>query len=429
MEIIQKKVAEMIPYAKNTKKHDKKQIANVAESIRQYGFVQPVVVDKDGVIVIGHCRVLGAKKLGMKEVPCVCVDDLTPEQVNALRIVDNKSNESEWHMDFLAEELKELDLSAFDFDFGLQDELSTSVVEDDYDPVLPAEPKARLGDIYLLGDHRLMCGDSTILADVQKLAGGEEIDLLLTDPPYNVDYQGTAGKIKNDNMEDSAFRQFLTDAFLNAVMVMKPGAPFYIWHADSEGYNFRGACRDSMLRVRQCLIWVKNALVLGRQDFQWKHEPCLYGEKEIEEEDETQPCLYGWTEGKKHYFFKNRKQSTILEFPKPAKSAEHPTMKPIRLFDYQMQCSSKPGERVLDLFAGSGTTIMACEQNGRKAYCMEFDPKFVDVIIDRWETFTGKKAVLLNDASAADSEKAVTEEQKLSDTPADKDPERTDKVR
>ena len=429
MEIIQKKVAEMIPYAKNTKKHDKKQIANVAESIRQYGFVQPVVVDKDGVIVIGHCRVLGAKKLGMKEGPCVCVDDLTPEQVNALRIVDNKSNESEWHMDFLAEELKELDLSAFDFDFGLQDELSTTVVEDDYDPVLPAEPKARLGDIYLLGDHRLMCGDSTILADVQKLAGGEEIDLLLTDPPYNVDYQGTAGKIKNDNMEDSAFRQFLTDAFLNAVMVMKPGAPFYIWHADSEGYNFRGACRDSMLRVRQCLIWVKNALVLGRQDFQWKHEPCLYGEKEIEEEDETQPCLYGWTEGKKHYFFKNRKQSTILEFPKPAKSAEHPTMKPIRLFDYQMQCSSKPGERVLDLFAGSGTTIMACEQNGRKAYCMEFDPKFVDVIIDRWETFTGKKAVLLNDASAADSEKAVTEEQKLSDTPADKDPERTDKVR
>lgn len=397
MNIVLRNVSDLIPYAKNTKKHDKKQIDNVAESIKQYGFVQPVVIDKDSVIVIGHCRVLGAKKLGMKEVPCVCVDDLTPEQVNALRIVDNKSNESEWLMDFLAEELKELDLSAFDFDFGLQDELSTAVVEDDYDPVLPAEPKARLGDIYLLGDHRLMCGDSTVLADVQKLAGGEEIDLLLTDPPYNVDYQGTAGKIKNDNMEDGAFRQFLTDAFLNAVMVMKPGAPFYIWHADSEGYNFRGACRDSMLRVRQCLIWVKNALVLGRQDFQWKHEPCLYGEKEIEEEDETQPCLYGWTEGKKHYFFKNRKQSTILEFPKPAKSAEHPTMKPIRLFDYQMQCSSKPGDKVLDLFSGSGTTIMACEQNGRKAYCMEFDPKFVDVIIDRWETFTGKKAVLLNE--------------------------------
>jgi site-specific DNA-methyltransferase (adenine-specific) len=397
MNIVQKNVNDLIPYAKNTKKHDRKQIANVAESIKQYGFVQPVVIDRDGVIVIGHCRVLGAKKLGMKEVPCVCVDDLTPEQVNALRIVDNKSNESDWDMDLLAEELPGLDLSAFDFDFGLQDELSNAVVEDDFDPELPAEPKACLGDVYQLGNHRLMCGDSTSLTDVQKLVGGVQIDLLLTDPPYNVDYQGTAGKIKNDNMEDGKFRQFLTDAFTNAAMVMKPGAPFYIWHADSEGYNFRGACRDSMLRVRQCLIWVKNALVLGRQDFQWKHEPCLYGEKEWEEEDETHPCLYGWTEGAKHYFFKNRRQSTVLEFPKPTKSAEHPTMKPVRLFDYQMQCSTKPGEAVLDLFAGSGTTIIACEQNERRAFCMEFDPKFVDVIIARWESFTGEKAVLLND--------------------------------
>jgi site-specific DNA-methyltransferase (adenine-specific) len=404
MNIVQKNVNDLIPYAKNTKKHDRKQIANVAESIKQYGFVQPVVIDRDGVIVIGHCRVLGAKKLGMKEVPCVCVDDLTPEQVNALRIVDNKSNESDWDMDLLAEELPGLDLSAFDFDFGLQDELSNAVVEDDFDPELPAEPKACLGDVYQLGNHRLMCGDSTSLTDVQKLVGGVQIDLLLTDPPYNVDYQGTAGKIKNDNMEDGKFRQFLTDAFTNAAMVMKPGAPFYIWHADSEGYNFRGACRDSMLRVRQCLIWVKNALVLGRQDFQWKHEPCLYGEKEWEEEDETQPCLYGWTEGAKHYFFKNRRQSTVLEFPKPTKSAEHPTMKPVRLFDYQMQCSTKPGESVLDLFAGSGTTIIACEQNERRAFCMEFDPKFVDVIIARWESFTGEKAVLLNDESLTEKQ-------------------------
>ena len=179
-------------------------------------------------------------------------------------------------------------------------------------------------------------------------------------------------------------------------MVMKPGAPFYIWHADSEGYNFRGACKDSMLRVRQCLIWVKNSLVMGRQDFQWKHEPCLYGESEIEE-DAHEPCLYGWTEGKKHYFFKNRRQTTVLNFDKPVKSAEHPTMKPIKLFDYQMQCSSKPGENVLDLFAGSGTTIMAAEQNGRHAFYMEYDPKYADVIVDRWEKFTGEKAVLLHD--------------------------------
>lgn len=396
MEVRSVPIGEIVPYANNAKKHDKRQINNVAESIKQYGFVQPVVVDKDGVIVIGHCRVLAAKKLGIESVPCVCVDDLTPEQVAALRPVDNKSNESEWDMDLLCDELGELDLSAFDFEWGLQDQILGGVVEDDYEPELHDEPKAKLGDLYQLGSHRLMCGDSTSLTDVQTLAGGAQMDMLLTDPPYNVDYQGTAGKIKNDNMEDSAFRRFLTDAFSNAVAVMKPAAAFYIWHADSEGYNFRGACRDSMMRVRQCLIWVKNSLVMGRQDFQWKHEPCLYGEVEAEE-DEHAPCLYGWTNGQKHYFFKNRRQTTILEFPKPTKSAEHPTMKPIRLFDYQMQCSSKAGENVLDLFAGSGTTIMAAEQNGRNAYCMEFDPKYVDVIIDRWEKFTGKRAVLLND--------------------------------
>ena len=410
MEVKSLKLDSITPYGKNAKKHDKRQINNVAESIKQYGFVQPIVVDRDGVIVIGHCRALAAKKLGMEEVPCVCVDDLTPEQVNALRLVDNKSNESDWDFDLLADELPGLDLSAFDFDWGLRDELNDSVVEDDYDPVLPAEPKSRLGDVYQLGDHRLMCGDSTSLTDVQKLAGCAKMDLLLTDPPYNVALgmdetpeeakkrnRRTDGKtVANDKMEDKEFRQFLTDAFSNAAMVMKPGAPFYIWHADSEGYNFRGACKDAMLRVRQCLIWVKNSLVMGRQDFQWKHEPCLYGESEIEE-DAHDPCLYGWTEGKKHYFFKNRKQTTVLNFDKPVKSAEHPTMKPIKLFDYQMQCSSKPGENVLDLFAGSGTTIMAAEQNGRHAYCMEFDPKYADVIIDRWEKFTGEKAVLLSD--------------------------------
>ena len=399
MNIIQRELDSIRPYAANAKKHDATQVANVAESIRQYGFVQPIVIDKDGVIVIGHCRALAAKKLGMTEVPCVCVDDLTPEQVKALRVIDNKTNESPWDMDLLAAELPGLDLDGFDIDWGLRDELNDSVVEDDYEPVIPAAPKSKFGDIYLLGDHRLMCGDSTSLTDVQKLVNGCKMDLLLTDPPYNVDYSGKtkdALKIGNDNMEDSTFRRFLTDAFLNAATVMKPGAPFYIWHADSEGYNFRGACRDAMLRVRQCLIWVKNSLVMGRQDFQWKHEPCLYGESEIEEEAH-EPCLYGWTEGKKHYFFKNRRQTTVLNFDKPVKSAEHPTMKPIKLFDYQMQCSSKPGENVLDLFAGSGTTIMAAEQNGRHAFCMEYDPKYADVIVDRWEKFTGKKAVLLPD--------------------------------
>ena len=410
MNVQNRKLSELTPYSGNAKKHDKKQIANVAESIRQYGFVQPIVVDRDDVIIIGHCRALAAKKLGMDEVPCVSMDDLTPEQVNALRLVDNKSNESDWDFDLLADELSGLDLSAFDFDWGLRDELNNSVIEDDYDPVLPAEPKSKIGDVYQLGNHRLMCGDSTSLTDVQKLVGGVQMDLLLTDPPYNVALgmdetpeearrrnRRTDGKVvANDKMDDGAFREFLTTAFSNAATVMKPGAPFYIWHADSEGYNFRGACRDAILRVRQCLIWVKNSMIMGRQDYQWKHEPCLYGESEIEE-DEHEPCLYGWTEGHKHYFFKNRRQTTVLNFDKPVRSAEHPTMKPIKLFDYQMQCSSKPGENVLDLFAGSGTTIMAAEQNGRHAYCMEFDPKYADVIVDRWEKFTGEKAVLLHD--------------------------------
>lgn len=229
------------------------------------------------------------------------------------------------------------------------------------------------------------------------------MEMLLTDPPYNVDYEGTAGKIKNDHMEDTKFREFLTTAFQNAAAVMTPGAAFYIWHADSEGYNFRGAARDAGLLVRQCLIWVKSSLVLGRQDFQWKHEPCLYGElpadifaenHSLEDTDECQPCLYGWVNGK-HYFFHNRKQTTVMYFDKPIKSAEHPTMKPVKLFDYLMQCSSKPGERVLDLFGGSGTTIIAAEQNERRGYVMEYDPKFVDVIIDRWQKLTGEKAVKL----------------------------------
>ena len=396
MELQTLKIKDIHPYERNARKNDQA-VDAVAKSIEQCSYVAPIVVDENHVILAGHTRWKALKKLGRTECECIVKDGLTDEQKKKYRLLDNKTNElADWDFDLLADELDGLDLTAFDFDWGLRDELDTSVVEDNYDPVLPSEPKSKLGDVYQLGDHRLMCGDSTSLADVQKLVGGAQMDLLLTDPPYNVDYQGAAGKIKNDNMEDTAFRRFLTDAFSNAAMVMKPGAPFYIWHADTEGYNFRGACKDAMLRVRQCLIWVKNSLVMGRQDFQWKHEPCLYGESEIEE-DAHEPCLYGWMEGKKHYFFKNRKQTTVLNFDKPVKSAEHPTMKPIKLFDYQMQCSSKPGENVLDLFAGSGTTIMAAEQNGRRAFCMEYDPKYTDVIVDRWEKFTGEKAVLLHD--------------------------------
>lgn len=385
MNIIYKAPGELIPYDKNAKKHDKKQIDNVAESIKQYGFVQPVVIDKDGVIVIGHCRTLAAKKLKIKQIPCVCVDDLTPEQVNALRLVDNKSNESEWDFDLLAGELPEVDLSAFDFDWGLPADEEPPVEEDEAPEVDDTQPPiSKHGDVWQLGRHRLMCGDSTSAECVQTLMGGAQADLLLTDPPYGVDYTGKtkdALKIENDAKTDDEFIAFLRAAFGAANEAMKPGAVFYIWHAILNTYAFESACQMVGWEVRQVLIWVKNAMVMGRQDYQWKHEPCLYG----------------WKSGAGHLWASDRKQTTVLEFDRPTKNKEHPTMKPVALFDYQIKNNTKGGDIVLDLFAGSGTTVAACEQNGRTAYVMEYDPRYCDVIIKRWENLTGEKAVLLND--------------------------------
>ena len=385
MNVFEKKISEIRPYEKNAKKHDKRQIANVAESIKQYGFVQPVVIDRDGVIVIGHCRVDAAKKLGMKTVPCVCVDDLTPEQVNALRLVDNKSNESAWDMDLLAEELPGLDLSAFEFDWGVLKTAMEEAVEDEAPEVDEEfEPVTKQGDVWQLGRHRLMCGDSTSVECVQKLMGGQQVDLLLTDPPYGINYTGKtkdALKIENDAKSDDDFISFLKLAFEAADSVMKPGAVFYIWHADSKAHIFRMACQMAGWEVRQVLIWVKNSMVLGRQDYQWKHEPCLYG----------------WKEGAGHLWASDRKQTTVLEFDRPTANKEHPTMKPVALFDYQIKNNTKGGDIVLDLFAGSGTTVVACEQNGRRAYAMEYDPRYCDVIVKRWENLTGEKAVLVSD--------------------------------
>lgn len=238
----------------------------------------------------------------------------------------------------------------------------------------------KLGDLWQLGDHRLICGDSTDATVIEELLGGEMADLLITDPPYNVDYTGKtkdALKIKNDVMENGQFREFLRDAFYSADLVMRKGAVFYIWHADSEGYNFRGACHDVGWTVRECLVWNKNVMVLGRQDYQWKHEPCLYG----------------WKDGASHLWASDRKQTTVLNFNRPMRNGEHPTMKPVELFAYQISNNTHEGDKVLDLFGGSGTTIIACEQLKRKGFCCELDPHYCDVIIDRWERFTGEKAV------------------------------------
>ena len=295
--------------------------------------------------------------------------------------------------------LELLDLPEFDASFyGFDIPDNAEVVEDDYEPVVQKEPKAKLGQLYQLGRHRLMCGDSTVEADVIRLMNGWHVNMVLTDPPYNVDYEGAAGKIQNDNMSSDRFRSFLRAAFCNIKAALKAGGVFHIWFSDSEAYNFRGACMDAGLTVRQQLIWVKNNATLGRQDFQHQYESVLTGIGLDDSEDDLhEAALYGWKDGEAHSWYKKRKERDVLFFDKPTASKEHPTMKPVLLFDYEMRCNTKPGDYVLDLFAGSGTTIIAAEQNGRTAFCMEYDPKFVDVIIDRWEKFTGEKAVLIGD--------------------------------
>ena len=380
METIKLQVSEIKPYEKNAKKHDETQIKNVMESISKFGFVQPIVVDKDKVVIIGHCRLIAAKRLHMRDIDCVVADNLSEEDVKRLRLLDNKLNESEWDWDLLMEEIAELDFSDFDVDWELPEvgaKSAEDIVEDE-PPALPEKAKSMPGDIYEFGDgmHRLICGDSTDAAVIELLMDGAKADLLLTDPPYNVDYVGKtkdALKIKNDKMDNDSFRQFLRDAFSSANAVMRNGAVFYIWHADSEGYNFRGACADVNWNVRECLIWNKNSMVMGRQDYQWKHEPCLYG----------------WKDGASHLWASDRKQVTVLEFDRPTRADLHPTMKPLKLFGYQLSNNTHEGDKVLDIFGGSGTTLMACEQLNRKSYSCELDPRYVDVIVERYIKYKG----------------------------------------
>lgn len=380
-------IGDLKAYERNAKLHPAEQIQQIKTSIQEFGFNDPIAVWQENEIIEGHGRLIAAKELGYTEIPVIRLDSLTDEQRKAYMLVHNKlTMDTGFDLELLNIELgsiNDIDMTEFGFEFEMFSDDSSEVVEDDYNEELPEEPKSKLGDIYQLGRHRLMCGDSTNVEQVKVLTNGELVDMLLTDPPYNVAYEGKTKdklKIKNDNMEDTAFRQFLCSAFSAANEVMKAGAVYYIWHSDSEGYNFRGACHDIGWQVREVLIWNKNSMVLGRQDYQWKHEPCLYG----------------WKDGASHLWASDRKQTTVIDFNKPNKSDIHPTMKPVGLFDYQIQNNTKGGDIVLDLFNGSGTTIIACEQNGRKAYCMELDPKYVDAAIDRWEKFTGQKAVKLN---------------------------------
>jgi len=387
MNIVNMKIADIHPYEKNPR-HNEGAVEAVARSIKEFGWQQPIVVDKDMVVIVGHTRLKAAEQLGLTEVPVVVADHLTPEQVQAYRIADNKTGEiAEWDYALLPMELKDLqnadfDLSVLGFDADELDELLNSETEEtitegetepDAVPEVPEEAASVPGTVYQLGKHRLLCGDATKAEDVARLMGEEKANLWLTDPPYNVAYEGSNGMtIENDNMEDTQFRAFLRDAFQCVHDRMEPGASFYIFHADSEGYNFRGACHDIGLQVRQCLIWKKNALVLGRQDYQWLHEPALYG----------------WKEGAAHAWYNDRSQTTVMEYNKPKHNDVHPTMKPVEMLVYLIKNSSKRGETVIDTFGGSGSTLIACEQTGRICRTMELDPKYCDVIRRRWAEFT-----------------------------------------
>lgn len=420
VEIIYKKIDEITPY-ENNPRNNEEAVKYVAESIKQFGFKNPIIIDKDNVIIAGHTRLKAAQKLGLKEVPTIQADDLTPDQIKAFRIADNKVAEfSTWDIEKLEIELADIDLdmSSLGFeDLDLKEEKEVEEDNFDIDEYLDEEPpKTKLGEIYKLGHHYLMCGDSTKEKDVEKLmeAAGtpKEADLLFTDPPYNVNVHNSDGlTIENDNLNSDIFSEFLNNAFKCASNHLKDGGAFYIWHGDSESINFRTACANNDLLVKECLIWVKNHFNLGRQDYQWRHEPCLYG----------------WKEGAAHYFVDNRSLDTIIEDEidldkmkkedmkklleeiysdkvattiihedKPLKNDLHPTMKPLKMCADLIKNSSRQDEIVLDLFGGSGSTLLACEQINRNCYMMELDEKYCDVIIERWETFTGEKAVKIN---------------------------------
>lgn len=428
-------IGDVHPYEDNPRRNDGA-VQAVANSLREFGWKQPIVVDADGTIIAGHTRYKAALALGMTEVPVVVASDLTPEQCAAYRLADNRVGElAEWDAELLAQELDGLagfDMERFGFDdsdLQMPEALEEPVSLDEVREVEPddsAPDRVKLGELWRMGDHVLLCGDATSVDDVKRLieAGGGSADMLLTDPPYNVAlgqhyrpselkqlHRRTDGLvIENDKWDsDDEFEAFLREAIGNAASAIRDGAAFYIWHAHNLSEPFFRAVRECGLTVRQCLVWAKNTFALGRQDYQWRHEPCLYG----------------WKEGAAHYFFDSRTEttviedakpdpkkmtkaelvefaqsvltekqaSTVLEFDKPSRSEEHPTMKPVKLFAYLVRNSSRPGDLVLDPFAGSGTTVVACEQLKRRAAVMELDPHYASVIVERWERLTGKTAV------------------------------------
>lgn len=361
------------PNPKNPRTITAEKKAMLVKSIKEFPQMlelRPLVVDKKGVILGGNMRYDAAIGAGLKKIQIIRAESLTPSQIKEFIVKDNVGF-GEWEWESLIEQYSTDDLKEWGLDvpeFAGADKADAS--DDGYEIPEDVTTDIVLGDLFEIGHHRLLCGDSTKAETFEALLNGSMADLVLTDPPYNVDYKGKtkkALKIQNDKQNDGAFYQFLYDFYTSLGTYTKAGGAWYVWHADSEGANFRKAMADSGIMVKQCLIWVKSSMVMGRQDYHWKHEPCLYG----------------WKEGAAHGWYSDRKQTTVLEFERPNRNADHPTMKPVPLFAYQIGNSSKQGDIVAGGFGGSGTTMVACHQMGRKAYIVEFDPKYCQVIIDR----------------------------------------------
>lgn len=372
-------ISKLIPYVNNARTHNTQQINKLRSSLREFGFINPVIIDREFNVIAGHGRIMAAKEEGINEVPCVFVDYLTEAQKKAYIIADNRmAMDAGWDEELLKVEIEALQAEDFDLSLTGFDEkelagffdTSDNAKEDDFDvdTELGKPPVTKTGDLWLLGNHRLLCGDSTKEKSYTLLMNGKKANLVVTDPPYNVNYQGTAGKIKNDNMENEKFYQFLFDAFTCMAKAMAEDASIYVFHADTEGLNFRKAFADAGFYLSGTCIWKKQSLVLGRSPYQWQHEPCLFG----------------WKKNGKHQWYSDRRQTTIWEFDKPKKNGDHPTMKPVPLIAYPIKNSSLSNCIVLDPFGGSGSTLIACEQTNRICHTIELDEKYCDVIVKRY---------------------------------------------
>ncbi len=372
-------IEKLVPYVNNARTHNASQIMKLRSSLREFGFINPVIIDRDYNIIAGHGRVMAAREEKIDKVPCVFVDYLTEAQKKAYILADNRmAMDAGWDEQLLKVEIESLQAENFDVSLTGFDEKELSDLFDsekdakddnfDVDKELQKPTVTKAGDVWLLGAHKLICGDSTKEETYKMLMGEQKANLVVTDPPYNVNYQGSAGKIKNDNLKNDQFYRFLLAAFTCMEKAMADDASIYVFHADTEGLNFRKAFSDAGFYLSGTCIWKKQSLVLGRSPYQWQHEPCLFG----------------WKKNGRHQWYSDRKQTTIWEFDKPKKNGDHPTMKPVPLIAYPIRNSSMTNCIVLDPFGGSGSTLIACEQTGRICRTIELDEKYCDVIVKRY---------------------------------------------